>query len=73
MMSAGSNPNPEFVELLIAAGSDINAEDINGDNAYTIAKKYNPNPSVAETIKKYMTMASYKETPFNIPSTSDIN
>ena len=73
MFAVDSVVDPKFIELLIAAGADINAEDDNGYNAYRIAKEYNPNPAIAETIKKYMTMASYKETPFNIPSTSDIN
>ena len=73
MHAAFKVTNPDVIYMLITAGADINAEDNSGYNAYRIAKENNPNPAVAETIKKYMTMASFKETSFNIPTKGDLN
>ncbi len=73
MQAACNITDTEYIEVLIAAGADVYAETNNGYNAYKVAIENNPNPAVAETIKKYMTMASFKETSFNIPSKGDLN
>ena len=59
---------------MITAGADVFAEDNNGDNAYKIAREHNPNPAVAEKIKKLMMSASsYSTSSLYNPSSKNIN
>ena len=67
MMASASITDPEIIELLITAGADILEEDNNGYDAYRIAKEYNPNPAIAETIKKYSLLSHTKDSILNIP------
>ena len=73
MIAASSVTDTGIIELLITAGADVNAEDDRGYNAYTAAKEFNQNPAIAETVKKYMVMANYSTSSFNIPSVGEIN
>ena len=67
-MASASISDPEIIKLFITAGADISEEDNNGYDAYKIAKEYNPNPAIAETIKKYALMNNTKESILNIPT-----
>lgn len=74
MIAAASiTDSPECVELLITAGADLYAQDDNGNNAYKIAKEYNPNPAIAETILKHMIGGAYSNSTFGFPKETDIN
>lgn len=68
MLAVDNVTDPEYIELLVAAGADVNAEDDNGYTPYKIAKEYNPNPAIAEMIKKYSLMSQPENSKFNIPT-----
>ena len=68
MLAVDNVTDPEYIELLITAGADVNAEDDNGYTPYKIAKEYNPNPAIAEMIKKYSLMCQPENSKFNIPT-----
>ncbi len=68
MMASASITDPEIIKLLITAGADISEEDNNGYDSYKIAKEFNPNPEIAETIKKYSLMSQTNNSIFNIPT-----
>ena len=67
MLAVDNVTDPEYIELLVTAGADVNAEDDNGYTPYKIAKEYNPNPAIAELIKKYSLMGQPDNSKFNIP------
>ncbi len=67
MIASASITDPEIIKLLITAGADISEEDNNGYDSYRIAKEFNPNPVIAETIKKYSLMSQTNNSIFNIP------
>ena len=73
MEAATSITDPAIIELLITAGAEISEEDVNGDNAYTIAKKYNPNPAIAELIKKYSLMSQPNDSSYSVSTDMNIN
>ena len=54
MIAAMNYTDSKCVELLLETGADANAVDDNGNTAYDLAVKNNPNPEIAKTIEKYM-------------------
>ena len=48
--AAANAPNPAVIEILVAAGADVNALDSNGYTPLHSAALYNPGPEIATAL-----------------------